>query len=83
MYVCYLQMNRCMHMGANVYTCILGTSDSSDRFRAITGWVAFYLVSKGSLVVLVIALVEAIWGLVGNEMVTCTNCYQSKHSAKS
>jgi hypothetical protein len=57
-----------MHMGANVYTCILGSSDSSDRFRAITGWVAFYLVSKGSLAVLVITLMKAIWGLVGNEM---------------
>ena len=38
---------------------------------------------KGSLAVPVIALVEAIWGLVGNEMVTCTNYYQSKHSVKS
>jgi len=68
MYVCYLQMNGCMHMGANVYICILGSSDSSDKFQAITGWVALYLVSKGSLVVPVITLVKAIWGLVGNEM---------------
>ena len=50
-------------MDANVYTYILGGSYSSDRFWAITGWVAFYLVSRGSLVVLVITLVKAIWGL--------------------
>jgi hypothetical protein len=60
MYVCYLQMNGCMHMDANVYTCILESSYFSDRFWAITGWVAFYLVSRGSLVVLVITLVKAI-----------------------
>jgi hypothetical protein len=50
-------------MDANVYTCILGSSYSSNRFWAITGWVAFYMVSKGSLVVPVITLVKAIWGL--------------------
>ena len=53
-------MNGCVHMGANVYTCILESSYFSDRFWAITGWVAFYLVSRGSLVVLVITLVKAI-----------------------
>ena len=55
-------------MGANVYICILGSSDSSDRFRAITGWVAFYLVSKGYLAIPVITLVKAMWGLVGTKM---------------
>jgi len=55
-------------MGVNVYTCILGSSDFSDRFWAITGWVAFYLVSKGYLAIPVITLVKAMWGLVGTKM---------------
>jgi hypothetical protein len=36
---------------------------SSDKFLAITGCVAFYLVSKGSFVVSVITLVKPIWRL--------------------
>jgi hypothetical protein len=36
---------------------------SSDKFLAITGCVAFYLVSKGSFAVPVITLVKPIWRL--------------------
>jgi len=36
---------------------------SNDKFLGITGWVAFYLVSKGSLTVPVITLVKPIWRL--------------------